>query len=364
MDSSPHAGRVRENVKANMMPDAHRNKLRVALVMPSLNEASTVAASMQCIRASTRQPDEIVVVDGGSSDATNALLQQHADAGLPVRVLVRPGMLPGAARNEGAQASDSDVLLFLDFGNVIDPRWIEAMARPFEADPGIEAVGGLYEPMIHNEFERCVAAIQYAEPTVFAQLSREQQLERMPPEVRLGGLSMAVRRDTFLRLGGQPHWLRAGEDWLFGMKLLASRAPVGVALDARLYHHMRPTPGELFRQNRLYSRGEARLGVGMAGHARKAAVYLGVVTLLVAGLAWWPAAVAGVALAAAYVEHSGFSRMRRVFGSDSLQGRRHLLALAVVTRDMGALAGYVRGSYERLTQPHWREEQRRYLGTG
>jgi len=346
------------------MTDPDRRSLRVALLMPSLNEAGTIAAAMKSIRASTRQPDEIIVVDGGSSDATGALLQQHADAGLPVHVLVRPGMLPGAARNEGARASTSDVLLFLDFGNVIDPNWIEAMARPFEADPSIEAVGGLYEPMMSNDFEHCVAAIQYAEATVFARLPRDQQLERMPREVRLGGLGMAVRRDTFLRLGGQPHWLRAGEDWLFGKKLLDSRAPVGVALDARLYHHMRPTPGDLFRQNRLYSRGEARLGLAAGAHLRKAGAYLAVATLLLAGYAWWPAAIAGVALAGAYLQHCGVARMRRVFGRDSLRGRLHLVALAVVTRDLGALTGYVWGSYERLTQPHWREEQRRYLGTG
>lgn len=339
------------------------NRLRVALLMPSLNEAASVAAAMASVRASTRRPDEIIVIDGGSSDGTHLLLEQHG-AGLPVRLLVRPGMLPGAARNEGAQASSSDVLLFLDFGNVIDAGWIEAMARPFEADARIEAVGGLYEPMMRNDFERCVAAIQYEDATVFARLPRAEQLERMPDEIRLGGLGMAVRRDTFLRLGGQPHWLRAGEDWLFGKKLLDSRAPVGVALDARLYHHMRPTPVDLFRQNRLYSRGEARLGIGAVAHARKSLAYLGTVILLFAALAWWPAAIAGVGLAAAYVHHCGLSRMRRVFGAQALRGRRALVTLAVVTKDLGALTGYAWGSYERLTQRHWREEQRRYMGTG
>jgi glycosyltransferase involved in cell wall biosynthesis len=344
--------------------DPGTGSLRVALLMPSLNEAATVDAAMDSVRSSTRQPDEIIVIDGGSSDATHAKLERRAAEGMPVRLLVRPGMLPGAARNEGARASTSDVLLFLDFGNVIDPRWIEEMARPFEADPRIEAVGGLYEPMMSNDFERCVAAIQYEDATLFARMPRDQQLERMPSEVRLGGLGMAVRRDTFLRLGGQPHWLRAGEDWLFGQKLLHSRAPVGVALGARLYHHMRPTPGDLFRQNRLYSRGEGRLGVAAAGHGRKALVYLGVAAALAAGVAWWPAAVAGAGIATAYVKHAGWARMQRVFGRESLRGRRSLVALAVLTRDLGALTGYAWGSYERLTQRHWREEQRRYLNTG
>lgn len=346
------------------MPVVEPKFLRVALLMPSLNEQSTVAAAMQAIRASTRQPDEIVVVDGGSSDTTHAQLHEHAQAGMPVRLLVRPGMLPGAARNEGARHCTSDVLLFLDFGNVIDRRWIEEMTRPFEADARIEAVGGLYEPMISNEFERCVAAIQYQDATLFAGLSRDEQTAQLPRRIRLGGLGMAVRRDTFLRLGGQPHWLRAGEDWLFGQKLLDSEAPVGVALGARLYHHMRPTPGDLFRQNRLYSRGEARLGIGLATHARKALVYGTVLAALVAGAAWWPAAVGGVALAAAYLQRAGAARMRRVFGDEAARGRRALLALAVVSKDLGALTGFAWGGWEWLTQPRWRAERRRYLGAG
>jgi GT2 family glycosyltransferase len=336
-------------------------RLRVALVMPALNEEATVRSALQAVRDSTRQPDEIVVVDGGSTDGTQAMLQQ-AQAGLPVHLLVRPGHLPGAARNEGARATTCDVLLFLDFGNVIDPRWIEEMVRPFEADPRIDAVGGLYEPLMTNDFERCVAAIQYQEATLFARLPAEQQRARVRlADVRLGGLGMAVRRLRFLELGGQPHWLRAGEDWLFGRKLLASRAPVEVALAARLYHHMRANPGELYRQNRLYSRGEGRLGAGAGHHLRTATTYSLVAGSLLASLWWWPAAPAAMALAGGYLYRKGVARVRRVFGDEAVRGHHGLIALAVVTKDAGALMGYGRGLLERLTQPHWRQLQQRYL---
>ncbi|CAN5303811.1 glycosyltransferase family 2 protein [soil metagenome] len=347
-----------------MVDSESQSSLRVALLMPSLNEAATVGAAMASIRASTRLPDEIIVIDGGSTDGTERLLHDCAASGMPVRFLLRPGMLPGAARNEGAKNSECDVLLFLDFGNVIDSHWIEEMARPFEADPRIEAVGGLYEPLMTNDFEYCVAAIQYHDATLFAGLSRDEQLARVPGKIRLGGLGMAVRRDTFLRLGGQPHWLRAGEDWLFGQKLLDSEAPVGVALGARLYHHMRPTPGDLFRQNRLYSRGEARLGIGLAAHLRRLLIYGLVLAIFASGLFWWPLLFVGAALVIAYLQHVGAARMQRVFGGDATRGRLGLLSLAVVTKDLGALTGYAWGAWEWLSQPHWRDERRRYMTAG
>lgn len=338
---------------------------RVALLMPSLNEQSTVDAAMAAIRASSRQPDEIVVVDGGSTDGTHEMLAAHAAAGMPLRVLVRPGMLPGAARNEGARATDCDVLLFLDFGNVADARWIEAMAQPFEDDPEVEGAGGLFEPFMTNDFERCVAAIQYHDAAFFNRLPRSEQLARLPSEIRLGGLSMAVRRDVYLRLDGQPTWLRAGEDLLFGLKLLASRAKVAVALDACVFHHMRANAGELFRQNRLYSRGEARLGFGLTDHLRRAVVYGGALCAL--PLAIWGGrvgqlcAILPLLLLILHVYRCGPARMLRLYGVQTLRRHWATLLLAVVVKDVGSLAGYARGLAERLTQPHWRRRQRAYL---
>lgn len=340
------------------------NRLRVALVMPALNEEASVDAVMRAVLASTRQPDEIIVVDAGSSDRTRERVLAHANAGAPIRLLVEPGAWPGVGRNAGAHAATSEVLLFLDFGNLIDAHWIAAMAEPFERDPAIEAVGGLYEPLVTSDFERCVAAIQYQEATLFSRLSEAEQRARVPEQIRLGGLGMAVRRDVYLRLGGQPAWLRAGEDLLFGHKLAASRAPVAVAWGARLYHHMRGTPGELFRQNRVYARGEARVGLGARHHLRKAAIYGGLALALLGGALWWPAAVAGLAAAGAYVHRTGFARVRRVFGAEAVNGRRRLIAQAVLAKDLGALTGYAWGAAEWLLQPRWREQRQRYMGAG
>ena len=79
--------------------------MRVSAIIPTLNEATHVAATLANVRA--QGPHEILVVDGGSSDATTALAAPLAD-----RVLT--GACGRAAQmNFGAAHATGDALLFL-----------------------------------------------------------------------------------------------------------------------------------------------------------------------------------------------------------------------------------------------------------
>lgn len=90
---------------------------RISVVIPALEEAARIGAAI----ASVAQADEVIVVDGGSRDATPALA--HA-AG--ARVLVSA---PGRGRQLalGAQASSGSWLVFLHADTRLDPGWAEAL---------------------------------------------------------------------------------------------------------------------------------------------------------------------------------------------------------------------------------------------
>ena len=80
---------------------------RLSIVMPALNEAGAITATLEALAPLRRQGHELIVVDGGSSDATATLAAAHAD-----RVLGSPR---GRAHqmNAGAAAASGEVLLFL-----------------------------------------------------------------------------------------------------------------------------------------------------------------------------------------------------------------------------------------------------------
>jgi GT2 family glycosyltransferase len=333
----------------------------VALIMPALNEAASVAKTLDSVFASTRLPDEIIVADGRSSDDTVARVQGYAGRGVRVVCVPNPGVFAGAGRNRAAQAASSELLLFLDFGNRLDPGWIEAMARPMEEDPEVEAVGGLFVPDPSNEFERCVAAMQYDLPLAVARMNDAQRRAMVPASIRLGGLGMAVTRRRYLAEGGMPEWLRAAEDNLFGRKLQRSGARTVAALDALLHHHMRGSLREVWRQNLVYARGEGRIALTLIDKLRSYGVFGTAASIAVA-------LDGGVLLAAAgllaYLHALAGRRLRRSGMCLSPWGRWVVAPLVLLANEAGVMVGYALGRLDRARQPHWRRLHADYLCCG
>lgn len=84
-----------------------RPALRITIIVPVLNEAADIAAALADLQPLRTRGNEIIVVDGGSRDATVLLARPLAD-----RVIGAP---PGRAAqmNVGAAAAGSDAFLFL-----------------------------------------------------------------------------------------------------------------------------------------------------------------------------------------------------------------------------------------------------------
>ncbi len=101
--------------------------MRTALIIPTLNEAESIAAVVAEVPRSVI--DQIIVADGGSTDETCA---RAALAGAEV-VQAGPGY--GRACLAGAlAAADAEILVFMDGDGADNPAVIGAMIRPIAAD--------------------------------------------------------------------------------------------------------------------------------------------------------------------------------------------------------------------------------------
>lgn len=80
---------------------------RISIIIPTLNEAAAIAASLRALQTLRGRGVEVIVVDGGSSDATIANASPYAD------LLIRAARGRALQMNAGAAAASGEALLFL-----------------------------------------------------------------------------------------------------------------------------------------------------------------------------------------------------------------------------------------------------------
>ena len=98
--------------------------LPIAVVMPTLNAAAGVASALECVSGRVMQ---VIVVDGGSSDATQAIA---AAAGASLVETKRGRGLQLRAGGEAAlRHAECAWLLFLHADTRLPPDWVEAVQR-------------------------------------------------------------------------------------------------------------------------------------------------------------------------------------------------------------------------------------------
>jgi glycosyltransferase involved in cell wall biosynthesis len=116
----------------------------IAVIIPVRNGAAFIEETLASIWAQIYTPLEVVVVDDGSTDGTQAKVR--AIRAKPIRLLELGGVGPAAARNAGIRASNSDLLAFLDSDDLWVSGALHRLAKALAERPD----AGLAQGMIRN----------------------------------------------------------------------------------------------------------------------------------------------------------------------------------------------------------------------
>lgn len=238
----------------------------ISLIATVLNEGQSMHRLMRSLVAQTRLPDEIVIVDGGSSDDTVAILQSYTDR-LPLRVLVEAGCNISEGRNLAITAAQGDIIAVTDAGVTVDPHWLERIVQPLLDNPTCQMVGGFFTPDYTNAFELAMSA------TVLP-LADEINPATFLPTSR----SVAFRKTVWEAVDGYPEWLDYCEDLIFDLrvKLFIGDAvnKLAFAPDALVAFRPRGSLRSFFKQYYLYARGDGKSDLWRKRHAARYLTYL------------------------------------------------------------------------------------------
>lgn len=198
------------------------NQAHVSVVIPAFNAEQYIVEALRSILAQSIVPNEIIVVDDGSTDATAECVR---DFGHHVTLLQQENRGNFPALNRGIESAQGEWLAFLDADDVWSPQRLEKQFAAFQNNPDLNCVYGhllnFYSPETDAEFRARVVC---------------------PPQP-LEGLwhhTLLMRRADFLRVG----CFRT--DWQVGnfIEWFARAARLGikhtVLPDVLLYRRLHP----------------------------------------------------------------------------------------------------------------------------
>jgi len=84
---------------------------KISVIIPCYNRATLIGETLQNMLDQELRPDEIIVVDDGSTDNSREVISSFGGI---VRLISQPNLGPGAARNAGLKAATGDFIQFMD----------------------------------------------------------------------------------------------------------------------------------------------------------------------------------------------------------------------------------------------------------
>jgi Glycosyltransferases involved in cell wall biogenesis len=230
---------------------AEKNSIKISVIIPVRNEAASIGVLLESLLNQTLRPAEIVITDGGSTDATPQIISEYGKRGAPIHLIRERATLPGRGRNLAAAQATNEWIAFIDAGVQPEVTWLELLAKRAQASGNVDVVYGSYEPVADTLFKRC-AVMAYVPPPaeIEGKLVRSRSVA-----------SMLLKRGIWQTVGGFPEDLRSAEDLLFMNKIEQANSVIVNAPEALVRWQVQATPWLTFKRFVTYARNNLRAGL-------------------------------------------------------------------------------------------------------
>lgn len=251
------------------------NHLKVSLVIPVKNEDHSLAELIESIENQSYQPDEVIFVDGGSTDRTIEIIECLSSKNPKFKFIKLSSSSPGKGRNTGIENTRNEWIALTDAGIEIEKDWLKNLVKELEDNPQADVIYGNYSPIIKCFFDQC-AAICYV-PRLTKNSIRGKSVA-----------TILLKKKVWEEVNGFPD-LRAAEDLIFLEAVNKKEFKTASAPNAMVFWQLRPDLSSTFDKFIVYSKHNVLAGRAWDWHYGVARQYLIALFFIILAFvhSWW-----------------------------------------------------------------------------
>jgi glycosyltransferase involved in cell wall biosynthesis len=197
-----------------------------SIVIATYQSADTVAGAVESALSQTMRAHEVIVVDDGSTDATQEVLRPYLDR---IICIHQDNRGAAAAENVATQLATGDFVAILDADDIYERARVEALTELAIHRPDLDIL------MTDAYFEVGGKIVgRFCDSTPFAAVTQSVQIFE-----RCFVAWPAVRRDALLAVGGFNESLSVGHDWECWIRLLHGGSAAGIVTEPLMRYRIR-----------------------------------------------------------------------------------------------------------------------------
>lgn len=228
--------------------------IKIAFIATVYNEEKSIKEFLHSLFIQSRLPDEIVLVDGGSSDATGIIIEEEFsefkkyNKKTRVKLFTKKGNR-SVGRNFAIENTESKIIACSDAGCILDKNWLQHITSPF-SNSSVDVVAGYYKGRYESMFQKCLI------PYVLI----------MPDRIHPGSFlpatrSMAFKKSVWATLGRFPEKFSHNEDYVFARRIKEKKYTISFAKDAVVSWIPPKAVKQAFTMFYRFAYGDAEAGI-------------------------------------------------------------------------------------------------------
>ncbi len=238
----------------------------ICVVIPAYNIADYIARAIDSVLAQSRKPDQIIIVNDGSTDNTGEIIKGYGDK---VTYIHQQNAGLAAARNTGIKNTDCDWIALLDG----DDEWLQdhlkLQSEIAKNNPDLKWSTGNYYDYLFSNNKRSPHITPEA---VKKLLQGKQYFDNYFEAFTLGAgghpNTMFMKRSVIAEAGMFKHGLRFAEDWDMWMRMAYRHPKIGFVTEPIAVYYL-DRPGSLMHDTPKQERIDTNLKL-MDEHLRLA----------------------------------------------------------------------------------------------